>query len=73
MVNAPGDGAYPIAGTTWLLVYAQQRDPAKGQKLVQFLHWAMDKGEKIAPSLNYAPLPPSLITRVSQEIDQIKY
>ena len=40
MVNAPGDQAYPICGTTWLLVYAEQKDHAKGEKLVQFLKWA---------------------------------
>jgi phosphate transport system substrate-binding protein len=37
MVNPSGDKAYPIAGTTWLLVYQQQKDPQKGQKLVEFL------------------------------------
>ena len=29
MTNAPGKDAYPIAGATWLLVYQQQKDPAK--------------------------------------------
>ena len=37
MVNAPGDKSYPIAGTTWLLVYETQKDAAKGKKLVEFL------------------------------------
>lgn len=73
MVNPPGAQAYPISGTTWLLVYAQQTDPAKGKKLVEFLHWAMSTGEQMAPALNYAPLPPSLVSRVTQEIDGIKY
>ncbi len=56
MVNAPGEKAYPIAGTTWLLVYAEQKDHAKGEKLVQFLKWAYSDGEKFAPSLDYALL-----------------
>jgi phosphate transport system substrate-binding protein len=73
MVNPRGDESYPISGTTWLLVYARQRDEAKGKKLVEFLHWAMNRGEEIAPSLNYAPLPRELVQRVSREIDQIKY
>src|ERR1051326_4879492 len=29
MVNPPGPKAYPITGATWLLVYQQQKDPAK--------------------------------------------
>jgi phosphate transport system substrate-binding protein len=73
MVNPPGPQAYPIAGTTWLLVYQQQSDAKKGEKIVQFLKWAMNEGEKEAPSLNYAPLPPTLVKRVMAEIDGIKY
>ena len=49
MVNAPGDKAYPISGTTWLLVYEQQKNADKGKKLVEFLNWALTKGETMAP------------------------
>jgi phosphate transport system substrate-binding protein len=73
MVNPEGDQAYPIAGTTWLLIYEQQRDPAKGKKLVEFLRWAMSQGEQMASGLDYAPLPHKLVARVLQEIDTIKY
>src|SRR5437660_11490269 len=30
ITNAPGAYAYPICGATWLLVYEQQKDAAKG-------------------------------------------
>src|SRR5262249_14364729 len=40
VVNPPGKDAYPIAGVTWLLVYQEQKDSAKGRKLVEFLKWA---------------------------------
>ncbi|HTB81116.1 MAG TPA: phosphate ABC transporter substrate-binding protein PstS [Opitutaceae bacterium] len=73
MVNAPGDQAYPIAGTTWLLVYQQQKDPVKGKKLVEFLKWAYNDGEKMAASLDYAPLPDSVKDRVLKRIDEIQF
>jgi len=73
MVNPPGDKAYPIAGTTWLLVYEQQKDAAKGKKLVEFLNWALTKGEAMAPSLDYAPLPDEVQKRVLERIKTIKY
>jgi len=73
MTNAPGKEAYPIAGATWLLVYQQQKDPAKGKKLVEFLKWAAKDGEKMAKDLNYAPLPESVQQRVLKRIDEIKY
>jgi len=73
MVNPSGDKAYPIAGTTWLLVYQQQKDPQKGKKLVEFLKWALTKGETMAESLDYAPLPQKLEDRVLERINTIKY
>jgi len=72
MTNAPGKEAYPIAGATWLLVYQQQKDAAKGKKLVEFLKWAAKDGEKMAKDLQYAPLPDTLQQRVLARIDEIK-
>ena len=73
MVNAPGDKAYPISGATWLLVYEQQKDAAKGKKLVEFLNWALTKGEIMAAALDYAPLPATVQQRVLARIKTIKY
>jgi phosphate transport system substrate-binding protein len=72
MTNAPGADSYPIAGATWLLVYEQQKDPAKGKKLVEFLKWALTKGEDMAKQLDYSPLPAALRDRVLKRIDEIK-
>ncbi len=72
MTNAPGKGAYPIAGATWLLVYERQKDATKGKKLVEFLKWAAKDGEKMAQDLQYAPLPEILQQRVLKRIDDIK-
>ncbi len=73
MTNPPGAEAYPIAGTTWLLVYQNQTDAAKGRKLVEFLRWAYTEGEKMAASLDYAPLPENVQARVLARIGEIKY
>jgi phosphate transport system substrate-binding protein len=73
MVNSPGEKAYPIAGTTWLLVYAEQKDHAKGEKIVQFLKWAYSDGEKMAASLDYAPLPDEVVKRALARVQDVKY
>ena len=73
MVNPPGEKAYPISGTTWLLVYQKQANAAKGKKLVEFLKWAVTRGQTMAPPLNYAPLPDDLAKNVLKEIDSITY
>src|SRR5438067_1820281 len=57
ITNAPGADAYPICGATWLLVYEQQKDPAKGKKLVEFLRWAAKDGEKMVRGLQYGAYP----------------
>lgn len=62
--NPEGRDAYPIAGFTWILIYGDQPDPAKGRALVEFLWWATHEGQKYAPTLLYATLPKSLVQRV---------
>jgi phosphate transport system substrate-binding protein len=73
MTNAPGPDSYPISGATWLLVYEQQKDATKGKKLVEFLNWALTKGEGMARDLDYAPLPDAVRDRVLKRVSEIKY
>jgi phosphate transport system substrate-binding protein len=73
MVNPSGENAYPISGATWLLVYEQQKDAAKGKKIVEFLNWALTKGEGMASTLDYAPLPEALQRRVLERVGTIKF
>ncbi len=73
LVNAPGKDSYGICGMTWLLVYRNQKDPAKGKALVSFLKWAIRDGQKIGPTLDYAPLPKSVVEMVDRSLKQISY
>lgn len=71
IVNAPGPGAYPIASFTWLLVYRNQTDATKAKKLKDFLHWYLRSGEGTAASLDYAPLPDVMKTRLDARVDSV--
>jgi phosphate transport system substrate-binding protein len=71
IVNAPGADSYPISSFTYLLVYAQQPDAAKGEALVGFVKWYLREGEKSAASLDYAPLPPSIVAQLEKRIGTI--
>ncbi|HEY5974311.1 MAG TPA: phosphate ABC transporter substrate-binding protein PstS, partial [Geobacteraceae bacterium] len=73
LVNQPGKGSYPIAGFTWLLVYEQQKDKVKGQKLVEFLKWSLHNGQKMAAPLLYAPLPEPVVKMVDKTIKSLKF
>jgi phosphate transport system substrate-binding protein len=73
LVNQPGKETYPVVGFTWLLVYEQQKDKVKGQKLVDFLTWSLHKGQKLAAPLLYAPLPENVVKMVDKSIKSIKF
>jgi len=72
IVNAAGKGAYPIASFTFLLVYQAQPDAAKGKKLVDFLRWYLREGEKSAATLDYAPLPTSMVAQLEKRLGTIQ-
>lgn len=72
IVNAAGKGAYPISSFTFLLVYQTQPNAAKGKKLVDFLRWYLRNGEKTAASLDYAPLPASMIAQLEKRLGTIQ-
>ncbi len=69
VTNAPGANSYPIAATTWLLVYADQsQDPNKGKILAYFLWWCAHDGQHYSDALGYAPLPAAIVLRVEDKI-----
>ena len=71
IVNSGGRTAYPITSFTWLLVYKNQPDAAKAKKLADVIRWALTDGEQYAAPLSYAPLPPSLVARLTPRIDSL--
>ena len=72
IVNAPGADAYPISSFTWLLIYRNQTDAAKAQKLKDFLKWAYAEGGAAAGALDYGPLPGNLTQRLTARVDSIQ-
>ena len=71
ITDAPGKGSWPIAGYTYLLIYMDQTDPVKAQKLVSFLKWALDPGTPFATQLEYIPLPDAVKALVLKKLGQI--
>jgi phosphate transport system substrate-binding protein len=71
ITNAPGKDSYPISSFTWLLIPVQSPDAAKGKILADFLNWMLGEGQKMAPSLTYAPLPDSVVAKVKLVVGQV--
>lgn len=72
VTNAPGESAYPIVGATWLLVYRDGKDLARNRKLVQFIRWALTRGDDLAINMHYAPLPTPLEQQVLTALKKVK-
>jgi phosphate transport system substrate-binding protein len=72
IVNAPGAGVYPISSFTWIIVYQQQPDAGKKQKLVDFLRWALTDGQAMEAALDYAPLPEAMRTALVGRLGEIR-
>ena len=72
ITDAAGAEAYPISSFTWLLVPARLRDAQKGAALKRFLEWMLSEGQQLAPPLDYAPLPPAVVTLERQALAKIQ-
>ena len=70
-LNAAGADTYPIATPTWILVYQNQTDKAKGEAIKAFLTFIYGEGQTIAPTANYAPLPDSLKSKALSQVATI--
>ncbi|MGZ3249901.1 MAG: phosphate ABC transporter substrate-binding protein PstS [Croceibacterium sp.] len=64
MTNAPGEAAYPITATTFVLMYKKPKNAASSASATKFFRWALEKGQKQATALDYVPLPATLVKRI---------
>jgi phosphate transport system substrate-binding protein len=64
ITNAPGDDAWPITATNFMLVPKQGKDPARRQATLEFFRWAFEQGRNQAEELHYVPLPPALVGQI---------
>lgn len=64
--------AYPISGLTWLLLYPEYKDTAKGTALKEVIDWSLTTGKATATELGYVPLDESLVTKVNAELGKVK-
>jgi len=73
VTNSADAGAYPITGFTWLLVYLNQNDQAKGKAIVNFLWWAIHTGQSDCPALNYVQLSSTAVLKAEVLVKSIKF
>lgn len=72
LADAEGAASYPISSFTWIIIYRDQPDAEKGQKLVDFLRWAITDGQQAAAALDYAPLPDDVVQAIDARLGTVR-
>jgi phosphate transport system substrate-binding protein len=70
-VWAPGATSYPITYQSWDLVYAKQPNANDAAMLKAYIGYLLGDGQKLLPSLNYAPLPSSIDSAAVAQLSKI--
>ena len=68
------DGAksYPITSYTWMIFRKDNGNPAKAKAMREMVEYSLTEGQKIADSMGYIPLPPSVVDLVRKASANIK-
>jgi phosphate transport system substrate-binding protein len=68
ITDASGKNAYPISSFTWMLIPAHIPDASKAKAVHDFLAWMLTDGQKVAPSLDFAPLPKPVVEKEQKQL-----
>jgi phosphate transport system substrate-binding protein len=75
-INSPNPSAYPIASATFLLVYQDMCKAGKSndtaQRVANWLNYGLGAGQSVAKTLQYAPLPASILTKAQAKVDGLQ-
>ena len=64
ITNAPGEQAWPITATNFMLMQKKPKDAKRNQDTLAFFKWAFEHGQTQANELHYVPLPAELDTQI---------
>jgi phosphate transport system substrate-binding protein len=68
---ASGAASYPITYQSWVLVYAKQPNANDAKLLQAYIGYLLGDGQKLLPSLGYAPLSTNLDTMAKAQLSKI--
>jgi phosphate transport system substrate-binding protein len=64
ITDAPGKDSWPIAATTFVMMFKQPKDENQSKEALSFFKWALHDGQADAKSLDYVPLPEALAKQI---------
>ncbi|MFK4501111.1 phosphate transport system substrate-binding protein [Bradyrhizobium japonicum] len=66
LTDAPGEDAYPITATTFVLMPKAPKSEERSAAAIDFIRWSLENGKTQAETLNYVPLPPALVDQIER-------
>ncbi len=73
VVDPAGSRAYPIVTFSWLLLYRQYADPAKGDAIRNFVTWGLSSGQSFDKEFGYIPLPNKVATSGREALGDVRH
>ncbi|MGE7990510.1 phosphate ABC transporter substrate-binding protein PstS [Pseudomonas sp. NPDC089554] len=67
-----GAKSYPITTYTWMIFRKDNGNPAKAKAMRDMIEYSLTEGQKIADSMGYIPLPPSVVAEVRKAAQNIQ-
>ena len=64
ITDAPGEQAYPISATNFILMYKNPKNPQRSKEALAFFDWVYKNGDTSAEALGYVALPADLTTQI---------
>ena len=61
LTDQPGRDAWPITGASFILIHTVQENTGKRAQALKFFDWSFHNGQKLAETLDYVPLPDSVV------------
>lgn len=71
MINAEGDGSYPMIGFAWAYLPVAGMDSARKEALTKFLSWSLRDGQDLLQGHGYYLLPPAIATRAQARLERL--
>jgi len=65
--NQSGKASWPVTGASFILMYKQQADAAKGREILKYFDWAYKNGGAMANELDYVPMPAAVVKLVQEK------
>ena len=66
MTDAAGDKAWPVAGSTFILMQTVPTDAGDSTAALKFFDWGYKNGQQMAADLDYVPMPDSVVALIEK-------